>query len=96
MNPLHTNIDTDLTLLHLTPAEAADPLQVLRDFCDDYTPGACRNVLDELVKIALINDFYNNPNRRERLLLWSDRFLRFIEASFAQQQVLQHPASVPS
>ena len=95
MKQLLTNIDTDLTLFHLTADEAAAPIQVLQDYCDDFTPGKCRTFLQDLVKTALIYDeTYNNTASRERLLLWEERTLKFLEAGYAQQQLMQDLAEV--
>lgn len=93
MKPLLINIDTDSALLHLTQAEAEAPNQIREDYCDDFTPGACRAFLDGLVKTALIYDeTYNNAARRESLLTWKDRTARFLEAGYAQQRLQQdHP-----
>ena len=93
MKPLLINIDTDSALLHLTRAEAEAPNQIRQDYCDDYTPGACRAYLDGLVKTALIYDeTNNNPARREALLCWRDRTVRLMEAEYAQQRLTQlHP-----
>jgi len=57
---------------------------------DNFTPGACRVFLDGLVKTALMYDeSYDNTYKREALIHWHGRTLRYIEAGFAEQQRIQ-------
>ncbi len=70
-------------LLHLSPEEQADPYPILADFCEEYTPGEMRDQLTLIYELALLNDGeFNDPRRRDQLLVFYKFVLRALEASY--------------
>ena len=82
MLPILTIPDIDHTILHLSVEEQGNPVAAVLDFCDEYTVGDTRSMIQTMHLAALLDDRCNDPHERDRQISFCDRLTRALEACY--------------
>jgi hypothetical protein len=69
-------------LKYLVDHEQARPLDVLADFCREFTPDEMHDELNALKENAIVHDFYNDPGDRDHLIYLINWLRRTLEACY--------------
>jgi hypothetical protein len=82
MLPILPTPDLNHTLLHLSAEEQADPVSVLSELCDEYSPGEARQMFDNMLHSALLDEHCNDPRERETQIFFGDLLRKALEACY--------------
>lgn len=83
----------DMQFCTLTKEELNDPCLIMREFVEDLSLAAIRNLIVTMRDICITteNVFYGDHKSREDLLYVTHKVLRFFEASYAQLRAEMAP-----
>lgn len=97
MLPIIQPAEPDRVIIGLTEAEISDPYPVIEDLCEEYNVGQVLGRLWNLIEIALMDERYNNAQKRTDLLVWYKKMEKAVEATYALMTVYKcHPLPTKS
>jgi hypothetical protein len=82
MLPILPTPNLNQTLLHLNTEEQSNPVGVLSELCDEYSPGEMRRMFDKMQKIVLLDDHCNHPTIRDIQTYFGELVLKTLEACY--------------
>ncbi len=79
MRPSIQLSESDRLNPELTKEEKMIPCSILQEHCDEYTSSEDLSHLRTLFEIGLVNEQYNNPEKRMALLVWYKDMAKVLE-----------------
>lgn len=95
MLPLLIAPDLERCLILLTQDEIESPFAIVDDYCNEFKPGETRDMLNGLIRTALLSDDqFNLMGTRSDLILWGEQTARALESFYAIAELLNKNPSL--